>query len=74
MGQGVWIIISKTYLRLCYHNNHNDDGDLDDDFCDYDNDFWGDDDDVHCKISNICEDLKRATGFSQKAAGADFDF
>ena len=37
-------------------------------------DFWGDDDDMHCKISNICEDKKSATGSSQEAAGVDFDF
>ena len=36
--------------------------------------FVGDDDDVHCKISNICEDMKSAKGSSQKAAGVDFDF
>ena len=60
------------------NDNHNKDDDLDDNSCVYDNDdfgdFWGDDDDVHGKISNICEDMKSATGSSQYAAGVDFDF
>ena len=40
----------------------------------YDHDNLVDDDDVQCKISNICEDIKSATGSSQEAAGVGFDF